>query len=119
MSRISDRELFRYFLEALENCGMFLLNCEIRDIEYRIFEEFDGDCISFLHEAALLRLRDCGYITPEIHLKCRLLYEKFRRMENTGVLNAESVKTNPEWRAVLSLADEIKSIIRENAGRDR
>ena len=111
MNTIDDTQVYKYFLETLENCGTFLLNCKPQDIEYYLFEEFDGDCISFLHETTLSRLLDCGYISPEIYSKCQLLNEKFRRMENTCMWNADSVKTDFEWHAVLSLSDEIKSML--------
>jgi len=111
LNRINDEQLYDYFLETLKNCGMFLLDCNAQDIEYFIFEEFDSDCISFLHETTLSRLLDCGYITPQIYSKCQLLNEKFRCMENTSMWNADSVKTDFEWHAVLSLSDEIKSML--------
>ena len=112
MGRIDDEQLFKLFLRTLECCGMFLLNCEPQDIEYFLFEEFDGDCISFLHEASLSKLLECGYICPKIYSKCQLLYEKFRHMENTNMWNVNSVKVNPEWQAILLLSDEIKNMIK-------
>lgn len=108
---INDEQLYDYFLGTLKNCGMFLLDCNAQDIESFIFEEFDSDCISFLHETTLSRLLDSGYITPQIYVKCQMLNEKFRRMENTCMWNADSVKTDFEWHAVLSLSDEIKSML--------
>ena len=114
MERIDDVQLFKLFLRTLECCGMFLLNCEHRDIEYFLFEEFDSDSISFLHEATLSKLLDCGYISPKVYSKCQLLYKKFRQMEKTSMWNINSVKVNPEWHAILSLSDEIKSMIQEN-----
>ena len=111
MEKIDDMQLFELFQRALECCGMFLLNCDPQDIEYFIFEEFDGDCSSFLHEISLSKLFDYGHISAEVYSKCRLLYKKFRQMEGTIMWNANSVKTSPEWRVILSLSDEIKSMI--------
>ena len=107
-------QLFKLFLRTLECCGIFLLNCEPRDIEYFLFEEFDGDSISFLHEASLSKLMERGYISHEIYSKCQLLYRKYRQMEGTNMWNADAVKANPEWHGILSLSDEIKTMIREN-----
>lgn len=115
MEKIDDVQLFKLFLRTLECCGIFLLNCGPRDIEYFLFEEFDGDSISFLHEASLSKLLDYGYISPKIYSKCQLLYKKYRQMEETSMWNVNSVKENPEWHAILSLSDEIKSMIQENS----
>lgn len=114
MERIDDVQLFKLFLRALECCGMFLLKCDSRDIEYFLFEEFDSDCISFLHDASLAKLLDCGYISSKVYSQCQLLYKKFRQMEKTSMWNVNSVKVNPEWHAILLLSDQIKSMIREN-----
>ena len=117
MERIADVQLFQLFLRTLECCGTFLLDCEPRDIEYFLFEEFDGDSISFLHEASLSKLLNCGYISPEIYSQCQLLYKKYRQMEDTSMWNVNSVKASPEWHAILSLSDEIKSMIQDNNSR--
>ena len=111
---MDDMQLFRLFLQTLEYCGMFLLNSEPGDIEYFLFEEFDGDSISFLHEASLSKLLDRGYISPEIYSKCQLLYRKYRQMEGSSMWNADAVKGAPEWHGILSLSDEIKTMIRKN-----
>ena len=118
MNTIDDTQVYKYFLGTLENCGTFLLNCKPQDIEYYLFEEFDGDCVSFLHETTLSRLLDCGYISPEIYSKCQLLNEKFRCMENTSMWNVDSVKTNPTWHAILLLSDDIKSMIQKKGGHN-
>ena len=117
MERIDKVQLFELFLQTLECCGTFLLNCALRDIEYFLFEEFDGDSISFLHETSLSELVNCGYISPEINAKCQLLYKRYRQMEGTSMWNANSVKEDPEWHAILSLSDEIKSALASNASR--
>ena len=114
MKTISDAQLFELFLKTLDCCGMFLLKCDSQDIDYYLFEEFDSDSTSFLHEKSLNRLLASRCISVEVSFLCHSLYEKFRRMEGTDLWNSDAVKTNPEWHTILSLADEIRRSIRNN-----
>ena len=111
MHIITVRQLYKFFLQALDHCGAYLLKGDTEDIEYYLFEEFDGECISFLHINSLNRLLDNRYISAEVYSLCQLLYEKFRKMENTNLWNADCVKTSPEWHEILFLSDKIKSMI--------
>ena len=65
-NEINSIERYELFEEALSHCGKFLLNLADEDIAYHIFEEFDGDCTSFLNEKNLERLRLSSKITLEI-----------------------------------------------------
>lgn len=109
---ISKAESFGFFLETLGHCGTFLLNATTEDIEWHLFEEFDGESITFLHESTLDRLLDGGYISAEEYPLCQLLRKKFREMEDTSLWNVESVRTAPEWYEIMSLADKIKSMVK-------
>ena len=111
MERISDTELFELLLETLEHCGLFLLQSDPRDIEWHLFEEFDSNCSSFLHENSLNRLLDSQYISSEVYSLCRLLSEKFRSMEGTSLWNTEAVQQNADWHEILALTDKIYSIL--------
>ncbi len=111
MEKISAPQLFELFLQTLDYCGMFLLECETQDVEYYLFEEFDSDSISFLHQDSLDRLLDGGYISAEIYSMCLLLHKKFRNLEGASLWNAEAVRSAPEWYDILSLADRIKSLV--------
>lgn len=111
MEIIDVTQLYGFFLQTLDHCGTNLLKSDIQDIEYYLFEEFDSDSISFLHIHSLDRLLDNHFISAEVYALCRLLYEKFRKMENTELWNADRVKTSPEWLEIMSLSDKIKSMI--------
>lgn len=119
MERISDAQLFDLFLQTLGRCGTFLLECDAQDVEVCLFEEFDGDSISFLHENSLNRLLDGHYISTEVYSLCQLLCKKFRDMEGTSLWNVDSVKSNPEWKEILTLSDRIKSMINGECNIDR
>lgn len=111
MERINNTQLFELFLQTMSHCGTFLLKCDTQDIEYYLFEEFDGESITFLHENSLDPLLAGGYISAEVYLLCQLLRKKFRDLEDTSLWHAESVRTAPEWYEILTLSDKIKSMI--------
>ena len=116
MKAISCANLYEYFLETLEHCGMFLLNEDTENIDWHLFEEFDSNSITFLHKSTLDRLLDSGYISAEVYPMCQLLRKKFRDLEETTLWHAEAVRSTPEWYEILSLADKIKSIVKGDNG---
>lgn len=116
MERKRASQLFELFVQTLSCCGMFLLESEPQDIEYYLFEEFDSDSVSFLHQDALNILLENDYISSDVYWLCRLLYEKFRKMEGTNLWNVASVKIDSEWHSILELSDKIKSLIKTKPG---
>ena len=109
MGKITTQERYGLFKQTLEHCGLFLLNLSDEDIAYHIFEEFDGDCISFLDEKNLDRLKLSGKITSEIVDMALELASKFRSLENTELWNVCSVRETERWRAIMELSDRIKT----------
>lgn len=111
MDRISDAVLYDFFQETLGHLGTFLLNARTEDIEWHVFEEFDGESITFLHENSLEPLLAAGYISEEVYYLCLLLRKKFRGLEETNLWNVESVRTATQWHGVMVLADEIRRML--------
>ena len=112
METISNAKLFEFFMETIGHCGIFLLDAGTEDIAWHVFEEFDGESITFLHEDSLKRLLDGGYISAEVYPLCQLLNKKFRDLEGTSFWNPEAVRSTREWNEILFLADEIKSMVK-------
>ena len=102
---------YELFKDALTHCGTFLLDLPEEEIGYHLFEEFDGDSISFLNENFLTQLLSAGKITPQIVVMSLELSRKFRALENTELWNVKSVKNNPNWLEILHLADQIKAML--------
>lgn len=113
MTQISCTRLFDLFTDALNHFGTFLLNMDAEDIGWHVFEEFDSDSITFLHENTLNRLLDGGYISAEVYPLCQLLRKKFRELEGTDLWDVEAVRSAPEWYELLVLSDRIKSMVLE------
>ena len=111
MQPISCAKLFEFFAGTFDHFGTFLLNADTEDIAYYVFEEFDCDSITFLHENTLDRLLEGGYICAEVYPLCQELRKKFRALENTVLWDVEAVRTTPEWYELMVLADEIKIMV--------
>ncbi len=111
MKPITLNELYECFLDTFHSCGTFLLKRPKEDIEYFLFEEFDTDRISFLHENTLSKLQNAGLINEEIHQKSLRLATMFSEMEDTPLWNAESILSEKAWYEILALADEIKALL--------
>ncbi len=112
MKALSPRERYAHFIETLTHCGTFLLALDEETIEYHMFEEFDGDCVSFLHEDNLSILEAEGLISPAVHRMATTLAKKFRALENTLLWDPRAVKTALEWEEILTLADRISATLR-------
>lgn len=111
MKRLTTFEQFEYYVHTLNNLGLFLRECDTNEIEYLVFEEFDSDRVSFLHENTLNALLRAGLITNEIFELSLELAQRFRRLENTPYWNAHSVQTEDAWAELLALADKIKAML--------
>lgn len=118
-NEINGTERYELFKEALNHCGKFLLDLSDEDIAYHIFEEFDGDCTSFLNEKNLERLRLSNKITIEIVDMALELSSKFRSLENTKLWNVHSVRGNERWREIMELSDQIKTELTQLVDRTR
>ncbi len=107
-------ERYDFFKDTLFHCGTFLLTCTREDIEYHIFEEFDSDCTSFLHESNLRALLEGGLISAEIYEASLRLAAEFRALEGTPLWNSDDVTHAAAWRTVLELGDMVKAMVESN-----
>ena len=108
MNKINTREKYELFIETVQSCGTYLLGRSDADIEYFLFEEFDSDCISYLHESVLKELLEGKYINTDIYNMATELRCKFRALESTDAWNICAVKTDPRWKEIFRLCDKIK-----------
>lgn len=106
---LSIEERYELFKNTLEECGTDILLEREEVIEYKLFEEFAVDAVSFLHENMLDVLLDEGMIDDEIYDKCKELRNLYLSMKtNSLLLNAREVKTSIEWKQIMHLSDEIR-----------
>ena len=111
MKSVNQTELYALYKDTLSHVGTFLLTCDREEIEYRLFEEFDSDCASFLHETNLRTLLDGGLISPEIYEASLRLAVDFRALEGTEWWNPEAVVSAEAWREVMELGDMLRDIV--------
>ena len=111
MNRSSCTKLFEFFIYTLDHFGTFLLKADTEDTRYYVFEEFDVNSITFLHENTLNPLLNEGYISAEVYPLCQLLRKKFRELEGTDLWDVEAVRSAPEWYELMVLSDKIKSMV--------
>ena len=111
MKELTLSQRYDYFKDTLTHIGTFLLTGDREEIAYRIFEEFDSDCTSFLHETTLRALLEGGLISAEIYEKSLRLAAEFRGLEGTALWNPEAVTTAEAWREVMELGDMLRDIV--------
>ena len=74
----------------------YLLNCSDDVVENNVFEEFDGNSISFLSDILLQEFMDKGLISKEVCNMVIKLRDDFRKLEKTKPWNVESIKNISE-----------------------
>ena len=110
MKSLNRTELYALYKDTLSHMGTFLLTCDREEIEYHLFEEFDTDCASFLHERNLRALLEGGLISAEIYAASLHLAEEFRALEGTELWNTEAVTAAEAWRKVLEMGDKVRNM---------
>lgn len=108
-----EENRYHRFVSTLQECGLFLLNKHNISVGTYIFEDFDIDIRSNLYPENLKFLLENGWIDDMIFQKSVQLYDKFSAIEINfpELWNVNAVKTSPEWHEILSLSDEIKSLL--------
>lgn len=106
---LSIEKRYEFFKNTLEECGTDILLKSEDILEYKLFEEFAADAVSFLHENMLDALLDEGMIDDEIYQKCKELRNLYLSIQsNSLLLNAREVKASTEWKNIMKLSDEIR-----------
>ena len=106
---LSIEEQYELFKNTLAECGTDILLESEDIIEYKLFEEFAVDAVSFLHENMLDALLNEGMIDDDIYERCRKLRKMYLSMQSDSSLrNASGVKEDAEWKELMQLSDEIQ-----------
>jgi hypothetical protein len=114
VDEITVKKLMEFYLDTLTKSGLYLLNEDDDVIEYNIFEEFDIGVVSFFHIDNLKKLESSGLISKEVMDKSYKLREKVINLQQSEKWNIEGVRCAKEWREILELSDEIKSMLKTN-----
>lgn len=111
-------KIFQIYISMFNHCGEFLLNFSDEKIGTYIFEEFDIEATTFLHENTLDKLKSAEFIDEAEYNCSKNLRQKFLKLQGTDLWNVESVKTTLEWREIMRLADEIRTSINDKWSDD-
>lgn len=112
MSEIMIETLFQMYLSTFHHCGKFLLDLSDEQIGTYLFEEFDIEATTFLHENTLSKLKCAELINEEEYASSKALRQKFMKLQGTSLWNVESVKTAAEWLEIMQLADSIRNSLK-------
>ncbi|PJZ76218.1 hypothetical protein [Leptospira neocaledonica] len=69
LKEIDSKDLYNLYSDMLNRCKIELLTADGEIIEYEIFEEFDIEAVSFLHQGPLITLFNAEYISKEKNRK--------------------------------------------------
>lgn len=106
------KDMYDSFVFTLNQCGEFLLRSTDEVIETCIFEDFDIGVRSDICDNNLDIFLEEGWINEEIKEKCYRLRNLFLNLQGKSqIWNIQSVKISKEWRVILELSDEIKSLL--------
>ena len=108
MPKLTIGGKFEWFMNTLEECGIFVRKLSDREIEFYIFEELIIDAGSFLYQDNLEELEENGFISSEIKENALLLREKILGIKHTYLWNIESIRKSSEWLEIFELSDDIK-----------
>lgn len=108
MNHISAEKLFEYFLETFDYFGTHLLFMSNQDIMDNLFEEFDANVHSFLHEDSLDVLLEKGFIDQEIYNLSLELRKEYLVLDEQPSWSVSDIKTDAHWLELMKLADLIK-----------
>ena len=110
MKEVTIEKLYEDYIHTLQMCGSYLLSQDDEIIGYNIFEEFDIGVITFFHESVLKKLFEAGFISDDKMKKSLELREMALNLQDKGEWDIEIFKKSIDWRKLLKLVDEIKSI---------
>ena len=116
MGYYNELESTERFLERLKNhikdCGSTMLNLTDECLEYSLFEGGAlNKTIFYLTDGALMEVKDKWLVSEEVCDKIVLLGNKIRELEDTSKWCVRSVRKDKEWRDIMMLADEIKTLL--------
>jgi hypothetical protein len=99
--------LYEDYLDTIGRCTSELRQQSDEEIEYQLFEQFDGGAWSFLHEDNLIKLRDAGYIDDEMVAMSKQVRERWLALQKKSWTTAE-IRTRREWQELFELCDRLR-----------
>ena len=99
--------LYEDYLDTIGRCTSELRQQSDEEIEYQLYEQFDGGAWSFLHEDNLIKLRDAGYIDDEMMAMSKEVRRLWLALREKSWTVAE-IRTRKEWQELFELCDRLR-----------
>ena len=107
MAEITVHELYVLYIDTIGRCTSELRRQSDDEINYNLFEKFDVGVWSFLHESALFKLRQGGFLDEEMLAMSKEVRERWLALQNKS-WTIEGIKNKAEWQELFELCDRLK-----------
>lgn len=106
MSEITLQELYKLYVGTLRWCSSNVRSLSDEELLCNLFEEFDVEARSFLHEISLGKLREAGLIDDEDVEVSKKIRRRWLALENQS-WTPEQIRCEAEWDDMFKLCDSL------------
>jgi hypothetical protein len=111
-SEISETKLFELFQDAIARCGTPMLRKQDDDLAYDLYELFDVDAQSFLHDSVLEKLQSSSVIDEELAYLSRAMRNEWFELRRSS-WELDQIRDSAEWRQFFVLCDAARKKLEE------
>lgn len=99
-------ELYDLYLDTLERCSSSARQLTDEELLCNLFEEFDVQARSYLHEVCLAKLHAAGLIDDEDVKQSKEIRSRWISLESRQWTTNE-IRCESEWDAIFKLCDDL------------
>ncbi|MCY2965978.1 MAG: hypothetical protein NT069_20495 [Planctomycetota bacterium] len=107
MTEITMRELYDLYVDTLERCSSIVRSLPDEELLCNLFEEFDVQARSYLHEVSLTKLHDAGVIDDAMVERSKEIRRRWIALE-CQKWTTEQIRCDSEWDALFTLCDSLR-----------
>lgn len=116
MTRITISELYDLYVGTLELCSSKSRNQSDEELLCYLFEDFDVQARSFLHEVSLDQLSEAGLIHGEDVEVSKEIRRRWLALE-CQQWTLDQIRCEPEWDELFKLCDSLRlKVTHQNLG---
>lgn len=108
MTEITTQELYEIYVDTLLRCLPTVRNLPDEELLCELFEEFDVQARSFLHEISLGKLHDAGLIDDDIIEESKEIRRRWIALESQE-WTPEQIRRDIMWDELFKLCDSCMS----------
>ena len=107
MSDITLQELYELYVGTLRWCSSNVRSLSDEELLCNLFEEFDVEARSFLHEISLDKLREAGLIDDDDVEVSKEIRKRWIALESQE-WTPEQIRCESEWDDLFKLCDSLR-----------